>query len=282
MKALKKAAADNCELRIFEIGKDCRIEVDTSKISIGAVLKQKDSHGKWQICSFYSRKLTDTERKYPVGEQEFLGLICSIKHWKYYLQGPFVVKTDHQNIVHYMKQGNIQNPRIARWVIFLQDYQVEVKYWPGVKNVIADSLSRDGVCNLVESGGDFYEKLIKEYNNNTEIATNLFANKTRHKRWLKINEYYYSENVLLYKGRVVIPSESKSLINEVCQGFHAEMDHIHPGQSETYNIVKKYFYWKGMKEEVFDFVRKCEECQRGKYHNKTHGKMIPLGVPAGK
>ena len=37
-----------------------------------------------------------------------------------------------------------------------------------------------------------------------------------------------------------------------------------------------------MNDEINDFVRHCENCQRGKYGNKSVRKMIPLGVPTGK
>ena len=80
MRKLKEAAAIHCELRIFEIGSETRLEVDASKYAVGAVLKQKDKEGKWQPCAFYSKKLTSAETHYDVGKKEFLGLICAIKH----------------------------------------------------------------------------------------------------------------------------------------------------------------------------------------------------------
>ena len=64
--------------------------------------------------------------------------------------------------MHYMQQRDITNARIARWVMFLQDYKVEVKYYPGLKNVIADSMSREGVCNVMVNNvvcSDFYSRL---------------------------------------------------------------------------------------------------------------------------
>ena len=42
----KEAAAIHCELQIFEIGSETRLEVDASKYAVGAVLKQKDSKQK--------------------------------------------------------------------------------------------------------------------------------------------------------------------------------------------------------------------------------------------
>jgi len=102
------------------------------------------------------------------------------------------------------------------------------------------------------------------------------------KRFLKLHELYESNGCILYKGRVVVPQGQSELIKEICEGFHCNLDHIHPGQNETYHLIKKYFWWKRMNDEINDFVKHCENCQRGKYGNKSVGKMIPLGVPTGK
>ena len=46
---LKKLAVVNMELKLFEVGKPCRLEVDASKIAHGAVFKQKNDSGRW-VC----------------------------------------------------------------------------------------------------------------------------------------------------------------------------------------------------------------------------------------
>ena len=77
---LKKAALDNIELKLFDMGKPTRLEVDVSKYAIGAVLKQKNEQGRWTLCAFFSKKLSKAKQNYSMGEQEFLGLIKAIKH----------------------------------------------------------------------------------------------------------------------------------------------------------------------------------------------------------
>jgi hypothetical protein len=38
----------------------------------------------------------------------------------------------------------------------------------------------------------------------------------------------------------------------------------HPGYHKTVVVVKKQYYWLGMKNEVVDFIARCLECQKVK------------------
>src|ERR1700728_3407427 len=98
-----------------------------------------------------------------------------------------------------MEQTDIQNPRIARWVLFLQDYQVTVKYVPGILNVIADSLSREWVRS-VTIFGDFYARLRKAYIDNKDIGPALLQEKKELSKWLTERECYMQDGCIMYQG----------------------------------------------------------------------------------
>ena len=91
-----------------------------------------------------------------------------------------------------------------------------------------------------------------------------------------------SDGIFMHKGRAVVPSSNKDLVKNICEIFHCELDHVHPGQLETIHIIKKVFWWVGMKDDIIAFVKSCDACQRSKYSNKTLGKIITMGVPNGK
>lgn len=38
----------------------------------------------------------------------------------------------------------------------------------------------------------------------------------------------------------------------------------HKGETKTYERIRERFYWKGMREEIHDYVRSCESCQKKK------------------
>lgn len=67
-----------------------------------------------------------------------------------YLEGyHFTVVTDHQSLrwLHSLKSPP---GRLARWSIYLQQFDFEIKYRRGVLNKVADALSRDSVLSALE------------------------------------------------------------------------------------------------------------------------------------
>lgn len=64
----------------------------------------------------------------------------------------FIVETDHRNIT-FLR--SMPSPKIERWFIRLQEYDFIVRFRPGVKNQVADALSRCfGIHNYSEEEKD--------------------------------------------------------------------------------------------------------------------------------
>jgi hypothetical protein len=49
--------------------------------------------------------------------------------------------SDHHNL-QFLKKGKETGGRIARWALALSEYEYEIHYIPGTKNVVGDALSR--------------------------------------------------------------------------------------------------------------------------------------------
>jgi hypothetical protein len=54
---------------------------------------------------------------------------------------PFTVITDHQALVHMMKQ-EISTPRQMRWMNYMQRFEFRIQHQPGRTNMVAYALSR--------------------------------------------------------------------------------------------------------------------------------------------
>ena len=67
------------------------LTTDASDVAVGAVLSQGLDN---RPSGFYSKKLTEAEKKYSAFDKELLALYLSIKHYRHYLEGrPFTVWT---------------------------------------------------------------------------------------------------------------------------------------------------------------------------------------------
>lgn len=69
---------------------------------------------------------------------------------------------------------------------------------------------------------------------------------------------------------------SASMLSQVLEWCH---DQGHVGQAATYRRVRKTFWWEGMKQACYDYVRNCEACQ--KQHDpsvRTDREMHPISV----
>ncbi|KAM3623773.1 uncharacterized protein V6R79_015393, partial [Siganus canaliculatus] len=97
------------------------VEVDASDIGVGAVLSQRTQGDlKLHPCAFFSRRLSQAERNYDIGNRELLAVKLALEEWRHWLEGaktPFVVWTDHKNL-EYISTAKRLNSRQARWALF--------------------------------------------------------------------------------------------------------------------------------------------------------------------
>ena len=54
-----------------------------------------------------------------------------------------VIHSDH-NPITYLTEASPKSPKLMRWALAIQGYNVKFSYKPGKKNVAADCLSRPG------------------------------------------------------------------------------------------------------------------------------------------
>ena len=82
------------------------------------------------------------ERNYSTIEREALAAVAAIKEFYPYLYGfPFTLITDH-NPLTALKGLKDVGGRLARWMLFLQQFQFKIEYKPGKIHGDADALSR--------------------------------------------------------------------------------------------------------------------------------------------
>ena len=117
------------------------IMCDASDKTVGAVLGQK----KWRdphVIQYASKMLDEAQQNYTTTEKEFYAVIFALEKFRSYIVGAkVIVYTDHAALRPLMKKQE-SKPRLTRWVLLLQDFDLELKDKPGKENLVADHLSR--------------------------------------------------------------------------------------------------------------------------------------------
>lgn len=95
-------------------------------------------------CTFSSRRLSQAERNYDMGNRKLLAVVWALQEWRHWLEGnevPFIIWTNHKNLA-YLRSARRMNAQQARWALFLSQFNYSVSYCPGSKNTKLDALSR--------------------------------------------------------------------------------------------------------------------------------------------
>jgi hypothetical protein len=117
------------------------IMCDASDYAVGAVLGQREE-GKVHAIYYASKTLNEVQINYTTTEKEMLAVIFAFEKFRsYILNSKVIVYTDHAAI-RYLVSKKESKPRLMRWVLMLQEFDLEIRDKKGVENSIADHLSR--------------------------------------------------------------------------------------------------------------------------------------------
>eukprot|EP00923_Selenidium_pygospionis_P046541 GHVN01080413.1.p1 GENE.GHVN01080413.1~~GHVN01080413.1.p1 ORF type:complete len:198 (-),score=11.39 GHVN01080413.1:182-775(-) len=116
------------------------IFTDASERAVGAVLTQVEGNGKRSYIHFASKKLSPQQQNWETREREADAIVFAIEKFEPYFAGAKVkIWTDHKNLT-WLFQAT--TGRLYRWSARMLQYQPEIVYVKGKKNLLADWLSR--------------------------------------------------------------------------------------------------------------------------------------------
>jgi len=184
----------------------------------------------------------------------------------------------------------------------LQDYDFTLKHILEKTNTKADILSRKEQVNTKEDNKDIQLLKDKMWTRKTtakitmlrrkvmteesDIVKRIRKNNTREKKIVqalgKNDGLAWEEDGVAYmEGRIYVPN-NKELIEEILKRYHDPADIGHPGQHRMLELLKRIYWWPGLKEDVKRYVQGCFKCQQNKVqHQKKAGELYPLEIPQG-
>ena len=158
-------------LAYFDAKSEHTIQCDASKQRLGTVLLQEG-----KPVMYISRTLKETEQRYLNIEHELLAVVFALERLNHYTPGYRVkVETDHEPLMSIWKKSIAStSTRVQRLLLRLLQYDIDIQYLPGKRNVIAHALSR--VLPLPPKVTD-----IKAINciAESELSVNIPASKTK-------------------------------------------------------------------------------------------------------
>ena len=87
--------------------------------------------------------------------------------------------------------------------------------------------------------------------------------------------------LLRWNKKVFVP-EDEAVRQELLRAHHDDPLAGHFGPERTSELLRRKFYWKGLSEDVEEYVSTCAACQRNKpRRHRPYGELSPLPKPVG-
>ncbi|GJR85267.1 reverse transcriptase domain-containing protein [Tanacetum coccineum] len=257
---------------------------DASDFAIGAVLGQrKNKH--FQPIHYASKTMNEAQTHYTTTEKELLAVVYAFEKFRSYLvMSKSIVYTDH-SAIKYLFAKKDAKARLMRWILLLQEFDIEIRDKKGAENLAADHLSR-----LENPHQDKLEN--KEINEAFPLETlgsvalqdqstpwfadfaNYHAGKfvikgmtsQQKNKFFKDVKHYFWDDPFLFKicaDQVIRRCVSGQEALDILKACHSGPTGGHYGANYTARkVFDSGFYWPTIYKDAHDFVTRCDICQR--------------------
>ena len=244
---------------------------------MGAALQQKRPRGGWQPLGFFSRKLSAAEEKYSTFDRELLACVAALRHFRFVLEGrSFHIETDHKPLTFALHR--ISDPwsaRQQRHLAYVAEFTADLRHVAGVKNVVADTLSRPAAAVTAASPTEPVQwRMLAEAQATCQVTQKLAKSSTLQVVVVHVEGAAVwceqSTGVL----RPIVPAEHRRSV------FNSIHNIAHPGTRATCRMVSARFVWPGQAADVKEWCRQCTNCGRAKAGQGEKTEIQKINIPA--
>jgi hypothetical protein len=245
-------------LKLPDFDKDLEIHSDASDFAIGGVLVQEG-----RPVAFESKKLSETEQRWPTHEKEMWAVIHCFKTWGHYIGSKdVVVWTNNVTLKYFATQPKLSSKQI-KWQDTLALFNVDIRHKPRKENIVPDVLSRKHQFRVVYVGETELQKEVQLVS-----RRDAFAKEVRQNIQNGAKSHFHLQNGLLWykQKRLYVPERRvrELLLKECYDGPLAG----HGSAKRTTTFLKEAYYWPNLKDDAEEYVKTCLTCQQNRTLNK--------------
>nr|GEW57397.1 reverse transcriptase domain-containing protein [Tanacetum cinerariifolium] len=245
---LKKKLTEASILVVPDWNLPFELMCDASDFAIGALLGQRKTKH-FQHIHYANKTMTEAQIHYTTTEKEMLAVVYAFEKYRPYLVlSKSILYTDHSALKYLLSKQDAK-PRLIRWVLLLQEFDIIIRDKKGTENLAADNMSR-----LENPHKDVFEN--KDINENFPLKT-LGKISSGSTPWFADFANFYARNFIV-----------KGMSSQQKKKFFKDVKHYFWDDPYIFwicadQIIRRCVHGK----EAYDILKACHEGPIGGHHD---------------
>ncbi|GJU99946.1 reverse transcriptase domain-containing protein [Tanacetum coccineum] len=255
---------------------------DASDFAIGAVLGQRKTKH-FQPIHYASKTMTEAQIHYTTTEKEMLAVVYAFEKFRPYLVlSKSIVYTDHSALKYLLSKQDAK-PRLLRWVLLLQEFDIIIRDKKGTENLAADHLSRlenphkDVLENkdinenfpletlgVISSGSTPWFADIANFHAGNFIVKGM-SSQQKKKFFKDVKHYFWDDPYLFWicADQIIRRCVHGQEAIDILKACHEGPTKGHHGANFTAKkVFDAGFFWPTIYRDAHAMIKSCDTCQR--------------------
>ncbi|GKA47050.1 reverse transcriptase domain-containing protein [Tanacetum coccineum] len=273
---------------LFVFLKECieAFNILKKKLTEAPILVAPDWDLPFEIMCDASDYAVDAQAHYTTTEKELLAVVYAFEKFRPYLVlSKTIVYTDHSALKYLLAKQDAK-PRLLRWILLLQEFDVIIRDKKGAENLVADHLSRLenphqsdlekkeitetfpletlGMATFRGDSSTPWFADIANYHAGNFIVKGM-SSQQKNKFFKDVKHYFWDDPYLfkIFADQVIRRCVYGQEAVDILTACHNGPTGGHQGANYTAkNVFDSGFFWPTIYRDAHDLVTCCDACQR--------------------